>query len=905
MGLSTRFIDFKDFQAPPAQSIISPKFLVYFVLNVISLGIHATSDALAKRLRVSQLYICEKSFMQQINDFNKKKERIEKQVLDLLQSFNSKTNRQDLIKGINDFDGIIQETETLKNFRLIIANPDPKIHLSEIAAGTFDFLTKLFANILSLGIWGVVSNCSLQNRISLLNARNHHLKDQFTKEQEKTIQIFLTVIEKSKEFFKLEKELEDMSQTEKGKAYNSLKEAERKLDGLQKELKEIQKTITDAITQSQAIQSNLKEANQTIIDKNKKIDEINKANDETQLENQKNQKKFEEDLDKEKKKVEEKKNCIDELQKKLKQQQLSKEDTESVKLIAEVGVLPHKYTPRIEDVEIEGANGVNDISQNPDKTQWSPYAIRYNDLTTAQEVLESAFSFAYEGLIQAAEKEKKIRFTNSYLTQGNPSRYCVYRKIIMDLVSGAKLHRPTTQGYELKINNKNVSMVPSNPEKVLKYLPDAEKKELKPKVEIKFTRHDDFTADAQELVDLIPEGVDPVSIKWILNQLSAVEMNHLDNMLMSPAIPNDHPEYMKTLEFMQQGQNPRVKLVDLAYRLICDHAGSMEKKYGSNLFYTLWQKYIDIDNEECFVKEEDNLGLRANVPGTQGPEEKVVEWKLDVDVFGDKRPKDKKPRQPKFAELISDTILNYKIILQPHLEDKILLHPKKPGQIFNHLTWKEVHRQYYVSHEMIEDQYCLFSNLLAVSVTEKKDLTLSNVHCLKFAMANYLEKVMIARKNWNEIKNNNEENNENKQIKELAEIATKLENEIKRVRQCDLKGYIKWLRGEWGAPSLQNHGISEVDIQIYAYTLGVKIAILSVFHNALPSKADKYGRILPELESEYYGPNTKEILIMGSNNGTYYALFPKLDLIDKGIEEGQFNVLFNFETLWNQINQPS
>ena len=293
---------------------------------------------------------------------------------------------------------------------------------------------------------------------------------------------------------------------------------------------------------------------------------------------------------------------------------------------SELGPIQPKYIPSAGDKAIEGSVGIND---QVDTGNWSEYAKRYNN-KNAQEVLETGYHYVFNLLLELT-KANKIKFINSYETLLEaPSMKCIPCMIVLDLVTGAKLHKPDHQTYQLQINNSGVSMLSSQPINVMRVANNSTTKKSEPQVIRQFTGQDDFTPSIEVLDSMgIVHGVDPVNLKRILNQLTRLEKEYLSNLILSPAIPNDKYEYRATKAFMRQTNHPRVKLLDTAYLLICDQAAAIEKKY-SGLFYQLAISSFDRESDEpAFIKEEDHVN-NFNEVITEQP---IVDWILDEDVI--------------------------------------------------------------------------------------------------------------------------------------------------------------------------------------------------------------------------------------------------------------------------------
>lgn len=461
-------------------------------------------------------------------------------------------------------------------------------------------------------------------------------------------------------------------------------------------------------------------------------------------------------------------------------------------------------------------------------------------------------------------------------------------------------------------------MLPTQSEKILKYKPDVIVG-MKPIVEVHYKQRDDFTPDEESLG--LPKGVDAVSAKWILEQLSAEEMEYLFTYLMESVIENDHPDYIKMRSFMQKKGFPadRVGLVEIAFDLIQDLATAIQKKFDKTVLPSKYEEYFDDYDIIPFVKKEDDqkeLQKIANelAPISTGP--KIVDWELDADVIGDKRRYDSIARQKEFYDLIVDSRKKYQTVLAL-MGENFLQHPQTPGKEFTRLEWALVNQQYNVTHQMIgvdfngyNGERCLFSNLLAILLgIDKKYLTAQNVRKLKNAMANYLDKLQAASGQWSveKLKPLHMQSKNAAKTKELADLAKVFEQGIKNTHKCTISQYQAWLRGEaFNSASIDLNNLTSFEIQLAAFTFGVRIGLLPIKIN-MATKVDNIGRILPE--GSIFGPNTNELLLMGiwdpldGKGGSYYGLFPKINLDNEDLY-GSTNALqaaIDIETYWQSI----
>ena len=603
-------------------------------------------------------------------------------------------------------------------------------------------------------------------------------------------------------------------------------------------------------------------------------------------------------------------NKADEVNKKLEKiANVEEHQSEYEKLQVELGPIAPKYTRKPEDEgEIPGAMDLSSLDQSKLSADWINFAKAYkkqydNEKRTAAEIIESSFESAFNELLKSTKLNKSME------TGSTPGRFAIIREMAYRLIMGAKLTENGCHGFQLKINE-NVSMLPSQPEKVLQYKDD-QKGGLKPVLIVHHKQRDDFTPSVEAIGQ---NGVDPVSAKWILNQLTPVEHGHLLNLLRSPVIENDNPSYKASLAYMSKESDPRVKLVRTAYELVVDIAVAFEKKFGQTVFPKCWGDHLDMDDYDLkpFVKPDDiepDLSKIVDTDRAAQNEGPLVDWEFDPSVIGIAN-KNGKYEQADFLNLMLISKARYDSFFKC-LDKCVIKHPAEKNKEFTEVTFNEVD-QYFRSHEML-GQYqtpiykvadvtyggqmvgghrCLFSNLLAIFVIDQKDLTDQNVFKLRKAMSAYLDKLQKAKQDWEKIKHLSNQPKDAQKIKESAELAAYFEKAILKTHKSNVPSYQSWLRGESASSSYWNSAeqkwihpkgididnLSRFEIELCAFTFGLKIdlVLISTPTNKLASaaKADENGLILSH---ERYGPNTREFKIMGISNETYSGLFPKLD----------------------------
>ena len=933
---STQSIHFKDFDPPSLASIWAPQSIVFLALNILTIGIYGSAETASKQYRVKELKIIQENLLKQALELTHKWNDVEKKLTNLLDQFqNVNDEKKNEIK--RELNKLADEKYALEG-KSIRVDYKAASSLSEVALGTIAFVGQLFSNIITIGLHGVYQNYSLKNEITVLEAQNAYVKEQCNQQSFERSDRLQKIIDLVGKTIDLNEELQGIAQTDLGEAYLAAQQAKQTIGRLQNEQQKLQKDLGVLRVQKVAAEQG-KEAAEKVRDNfsadmdhlrlvNKKLSDqelrARQSLDRTQKDNiakgaeLKNlrAKKDREigDLQLKVNAARTKADRVHALEKELsKLKDVNKNQSAMQKLQAELGPIDPKYTPRKDAPEIiQGAEGIEDVSET-DEDIWSSYAQRYNRHRTAGDVMKAAFSFGFNQLMDMA-KQSKIKFSDCIAMQKSPGARALYRFMILDLIKGAKLHKPTCEGFELLINNQEVVMIPSEPEKVMRYKLDSDGKTLKPYVETRFTRRDDFTPTESQLDRTLPYGVDPIGVKRILEQLSVEEEKHLFTLLMGSIIENDNPTYCQTKEFMRNKGAERVELVETAYQLICDMGTAIEKKFGENILIKCWQENVDTLNFNLpFMKPEDeeidptkvvDIGL------VQDSKAKArVVWELDLDVLGDKRTHDVDPRQSYFSNLIIFAQIKYKTFFD-NLKHGILKY-EGPKKSFDLLDWKTINRQYHVSHHMIGSNSagkgghrCLFSNLLAVLVTTPEDLSDINAVSLRNGMAAYLDKLQAAKIKWNGVKDQLDPHRDAKELEKLADLCKSFDFAIYETHHCTMLTYQAWLRNEYGAIYIDIENLTQLEIQLCAYTMGVKIGVLPI---GLKTRAivDDYGRIVPE--TEYYGPNTKEFFLIGNTQGSYWGLFPRLNVIDN-IELGndmlgqsEMQSLIELEGYWLDI----
>ncbi len=922
---------FKHFIPPAEDSFIGLRSLVFLSHNILTLGIYSTSNTLMNEKKIRELECEQLDLMHQISVLDHSWEGLEKDFSELV----NKAHRIK-IKQQTDFNLISDELKNLslkkgelKEQSIINKNFAKFSTINEIALSVVRFFGLWFANVVTLGTYGIFSYLSLKNRVSFLEAQNHFIQNEFLNRKKNRDQninalegFIKDYIDIKSECKTLNEDIQAIRHTEPAVAYSKAKMATMEAAQAKKDLEQINAKFTTLKTEKASVDTLKNHLENEIKNKDFAINthkaRILKVEDENQI-----LKKAKDLLEKQDAKAkldmaEKQKELVAYHEKVKKVNQLENENAkllavqkgqpEIAKLAAELGPISSRYKQRKEDGETSGALDIyikkemtayekKEIEAKKDKLSdfelisFEDYNVSYGDKLSATDIVIASFKNASRALF---EDNDLVKLNKSNLTLKTSGISAIYRVMAYDIVRGGKIisNGCPALGYHLAINDK-VKMHPSYSEKVMKYKSIGDT--FQPMVEFRYTSRDDFTPDEDNLQ--IEEGVDPVAIKWILNQLTLEEINEVLLIhLAGHVIENHHPRYIEMRKFMKNETNPRVKLVETASILIQNLARAIQKKFERTALESLLQETFNDDEIEPFKKIE---AFDVKEPVELEEEKKFVDWKLDLDVLEDKR--SGTSYQKEFAELIEEMQRKTKKI-SFYIGEDFLAAPKVPGTKYAKLEWPQLQEQYFHCHEMIGNEVksygdgygrlekgerCLFSNLLAVLVTKKSDLTTNNVNKLRNAMASYLAKIEGAASSWkwhHERRKAAQFLSEGaKQIKEMADLYETFKLSILNTHGCTVENYINWLRKDpISKLKIDLDSLTPLEIQLAAYTIGVRIALLPVNTHGGACKVDKLGRIVPQ--ADFYGPHTEEMLMMGvwdpldGKAGSYYGLFPKLNL---------------------------
>ena len=245
-------IHLTNFKSPELEPIWAGKSFIFLALNILTLGIYGAAEKLSKQHRVKELHINQDKLHDQIIGITGEWEVLETNLSELLSQFNDMENEETYSQKVfkSRVTKLSGENDNL-NSRELGEESRLNTTIAEVALGIFAFLGQLFANIVTIGLYGVYMNYSLKNQITVLEAQNDHIRGEFSSEKSKhydkvnrIIDCFEANLEKTDKLHSLQVEFDAMASTEKGQAYQELQKAKQDLDDLQNRQEQVQKDLT-------------------------------------------------------------------------------------------------------------------------------------------------------------------------------------------------------------------------------------------------------------------------------------------------------------------------------------------------------------------------------------------------------------------------------------------------------------------------------------------------------------------------------------------------------------------------------------------------------------------------------------------------------------------------------------
>lgn len=556
-------------------------------------------------------------------------------------------------------------------------------------------------------------------------------------------------------------------------------------------------------------------------------------------------------------------------------------------------------------------------------------------------LMETGCQYAIDKLQEWATRfPEKFQFTKSpdiwAYERAELCRMAIWRFIILDLIKGSKLNAPncldgyqsitlyqkvtkemvtfrsTTQEVELVETSKAIQVANSEPERELKLQPQTATSPATLVTDIKYRNIDAWTPK-----DTLSGGVEPVSVKYILNRLDDKEKAILETLLFSPFIPDEHADLIEAKAFIATA-NERSLLVSKAYVLISNIAKSLNEKYQDHL-----KDWLKAASEPMPEEPEDgpmpdythlplmkeNEGFVVNIPpeeasvATAPSPAPVIAPDVAVDdedaLFDDPAPLppappqvfiESGPAQENFslAQSVLEPIWTAVYSGQVQLERKmtkadirgyksygseadVKLLPKAYNEVKDLLS-----KQYHYVHKMIKNVFadgssaphgCLFSALTVLLFQNHDHLKDEDVKSVKMAIVNY-----VASRAADPV------------MKDLISSGSG-----KTVEQ-----YQNWLLAYDSRVERDTYSLGDLEIQLAAEAFRVKI---EVFAPGSPISIDPSCERVTSTVA--FGPDTSlvRLCLVNDPGTTFYALQPKIKAPTSASPELQ-QAYKTYQTFW-------
>lgn len=497
-----------------------------------------------------------------------------------------------------------------------------------------------------------------------------------------------------------------------------------------------------------------------------------------------------------------------------------------------------------------------DDDESLDAYIWRLPTVGTLDNTTMEGLFVSAFGIIHEKLVEKAQVWRQIQFSRNEEWAMQTDKHTVLtRMMVLELIQKARIIH---ENGEHKLNlNTLLEVGRSMPERVSKIVDGKEVQELV------YLNNDPWTPPAiRSTATPVMRGIDPIGIKWILEQLSHEEMEHLERLLLDEYIPDydrKNPEIkdhigskalFDTKNWIRKNpESPRVKLVRQALHLIKEVALSLDNRY-SKLFVTLWKKFSNEESDKNGAlppvkKQEDDLA-----PVDPGA---IVAWQPNVDL-------------PAGLKANFEAMQKRVQIISEHMSRNLLQNPansSQEGQVYaigyDHPT------QFVVKHAMPGRGGCLYGALTALLFQDVAKVTAENTNLMMKAMAAYLKD-------------------------HREDFAESIRADLRGATVQQLIDFLDC--GDYTKQHPTAGSYSNVDAEIFAHTFGVKVQI---FGNTVGVKVVNG---LPQTKTKANCPNTKETLYL-INKGSWYAMAPDLKAPAPGDTSELAQAIRKHREYWN------
>lgn len=569
-----------------------------------------------------------------------------------------------------------------------------------------------------------------------------------------------------------------------------------------------------------------------------------------------------------------------------------------------LGPIPPSYTIQEAGAVIRGAFEVQEDSDwrecDGTRTDDTPHSKKFNGRTLS-DLVYVAFNEVMNEMLNLGEEPDsvgvpRIKFNRSIENYSKIKiAQVIYCRVVLLLLQGAKLYAPDCHGYVLKLN-RHVIVGSSKPYRALTYKIDPANGRRISEERVFYSRIDEFTPTGENPP---PNGICPVEVRWILNQLTEAEKNHLYTILTSRLIPESDPCLVASRQFLANPTNaPRARLIKLAAEMINDMAAVIGKKFN-DVLTPLWGMHCTGDDLAVFVKPEDPdfaPGETFETAPAPSPQPRApVAWDITPNLKYFTDTGNQFGGSQVLRNLILEQIEPYQWVFQQLTRDyvkspmsDVQADTRIPSEVNDAIRFLK--RQYHISHHVFPDgrvvngtatsHGCLMSAIWASFNSSTMHLANESkyVQCLKNAMANYLEEPANAARFAPTIRTH------------LIQTYTKWHPAApwkEHTKQpMTVKEYCEWLRrgcyetvngSTCRSVNLDNHNeLGEVELHICANLLGVQI---NVFELNKEIELNRLGLIVPK-HSHSFGPDTAQYLALFTSGGSWYGLFPKLKSIE-------------------------
>lgn len=851
---------FREFNPPADEGFLTSRFFSHFMSNILTVGINAAIKTVEYQSRMYELekeqaYLLKKYSHAQEN-WKEIERRLEKMIDEVIALSSENEDDKEINELQQQIDQLLIDKEELDQEIVELKEESSFISLIRKVIGILNVLTQFSSEFASLGFNGCYQNYLMKKRIKILVAQNHYLENKINHLQVEHQKKIEKNIELLKQDIGLKNDLMNISQTDSAKAYFEVSDLNQQLQSVKKSEEDLEKQVSTLQAQCKVAKDG-EEKFSTLL-------KLNSSEHDKAVRDLKNQIIQLEVDQKELKALRQQIQTVD-------QSAIAIGETAFDNLQKRAGPLPPKYQPTKKEIE--------SVDTIEDKKFTAAFTKRYTGLEMASDVFKSGFAYALKEIFQMAD-EGKIKLNRSLGTPTSKGGQIAYRFLALDFIKGGKIVA-TCHGYELNLNEKDVRLVPSSPENVLKYQIIEGKRQ--PSITIHFNGRCDLIP-GEEILKYTSSacGIDPIAAKCLWAKLSQVDFKHFVNLLLESAVEDDCAELLAANKYLSSLPTPKQKQIRILCDLISDIAVALEAKFKADIAMKEWQKYLDVLDFELqpFVKKGKEDFIVIKHPIIDEKDEPLIPWLIDFDTLsGDTKSAE---TQADFYSVILEAQETHQVYFN-NLKSSLLQYPMSKGKIIHNITWEQLKHQFHITHQMIGQHGCLLSNFLATLMVDRHELVAENIASLKIAMANYLDSSHHAK-----------------------EFEGALKNEFK----CTVNKFKDWLREK--NSFLNGVELTPTVLSIAAYTLGIHVVLFTPPSDSqdrayTKGKVDEYGRLMPieDIEGHHFGPPTKEVLFMAvENDYSYYGLFPKMKKTTaskQSIDTQDWEIIENLNKYWQSI----